>query len=98
MQQADSIQNLNQSDPINWRKYIDTTNAIRDVLNKISNMDLVDQNEVSKPNLSYPLQSDDNGMKYHNRITEPFKRVCTNVGIMDDGERYFLASKPTNLL
>ena len=91
MQQADSIQNLNQSDPNNWRKYIDTTNAIRDVLNKISNMDLVDQNAVSNPNVSYPLQSDENGMKYHNRVTEAFKRVSTNVGIMDDGERYFLA-------
>ena len=56
MQQVDSIQNINQSDPINWRKYIDTTNAIRDVLNKISNMDLVDQNVSFKPNLSYPLQ------------------------------------------
>ena len=91
MQQVDSIQNINQSDTYNWRKYIDTTNAIRDALNKINNMDLVDQNVTSKPNVSYPLQSDEKGMKYHNRITEAFKRVSTNVGIMDDGERYFLA-------
>ena len=82
---------MDGKDPNNWRKYIDTTNAIRDVLNKISNMDLVDQNAVSNPNVSYPLQSDENGMKYHNRVTEAFKRVSTNVGIMDDGERYFLA-------
>jgi hypothetical protein len=86
---------VDQKDNIYWRKYIDIGNCIKDLLNKMNNMDLQAKNEVFSPQTaihkSYPHEKDSYGRTYHNKVTESFKRVSTNSSVMDDGEKYFLS-------
>ena len=86
---------VDQKDNIYWRKYIDIGNCIKDLLNKMNNMDLQAKNEAFSPQTaihkSYPHEKDSCGRTYHNKVTESFKRVSTNSRVMDDGERYFLS-------